>query len=58
MTVNKVIYDCRTIVDMIDATTTSETVLKGYTAYGANGVPIAGMIWLPGSECDNFKLGA
>ena len=55
MTVNKVIYDCRTIVDMIDATTTSETVLKGYTA---NGVPIAGTIWLPGSECDNFKLGA
>lgn len=42
MGVNKVIYGGRTIVDMTDATATSETVLKGYTAYGANGVPITG----------------
>lgn len=46
MAVNKVIYDGRTIVDMTDATATSETVLKGRTA------------WLPDSECGNFRLGA
>lgn len=44
MAVNKVIYGDRTIVDMTDATATSETVLKGYTAYGADGVQIAGTV--------------
>lgn len=44
MAVNKVVYDGRTIIDMTDATATSETVLKGYSAYGANGVRIAGTV--------------
>lgn len=44
MAVNKVIYGDRMIVDMTDATATSETVLKGYTAYGADGVQITGTV--------------
>lgn len=44
MAVNKVVYDGRTIIYMTDATATSETVLKGYSAYGANGVRIAGTV--------------
>ena len=37
MGVNKVVYGGKTLVDMTDATATPETVLEGYTAYGANG---------------------
>lgn len=42
MDVNKVDYCGKTIVDMTDATATPETVLEGYTAYGANGTRIVG----------------
>lgn len=42
MGVNKVIYGGRTVVDMTDATATPETILEGYTAYGANGTLIVG----------------
>lgn len=42
MGVNKVIYGGKTLVDMTDATATPETVLEGYTAYGANGTRIVG----------------
>ena len=42
MGVNKVIYVGKTLVDMTDATATPETVLEGYTAYGANGTRIVG----------------
>lgn len=42
MGVNKVVYGGRTIVDLTDATATPETVLEGYTAYGAKGTRIVG----------------
>ena len=42
MGVNKVIYGGKTLVDMTDATATPETVLEGYTAYGAKGTRIVG----------------
>ena len=42
MGVNKIIYGGKTLVDMTDATATPETVLEGYTAYGANGARIVG----------------
>ena len=42
MGVNKVVYGGKTLVDMTDATATPETVLEGYTAYGANGTRIVG----------------
>ncbi len=42
MGVNKVVYGGKTIVDMTDATATPETVLEGYTAYGAKGTRIVG----------------
>ncbi len=42
MGVNKVVYGGKTLVDMTDATATPETVLEGYTAYGAKGTQIVG----------------
>ena len=42
MGVNKVVYGGKTLVDMTDATATPETVLEGYTAYGAKGTRIVG----------------
>lgn len=42
MGVNKVVYGGKTIVDMTGATATPETVLAGYTAYGADGNLIVG----------------
>lgn len=42
MAVNKVEYCGTTLVDMTDATATAETVLAGYTAYGADGNLIQG----------------
>lgn len=42
MGVNVVIYGGRTLVDMRNATATAETVLAGYTAYGADGNLIQG----------------
>lgn len=42
MGVNVVRYGGNTIVDMTDATATAETVLAGYTAYGADGNLITG----------------
>ena len=42
MGVNKVVYGGRTVVDLTDATATADTVLAGYTAYGADGSRIVG----------------
>ena len=42
MGVNKVVYGGRTVVDMTDTTATADTVLAGYTAYGADGERIVG----------------
>ena len=42
MGVNKVVYGGQTVVDMTDATATADTVLAGYTAYGADGERIVG----------------
>lgn len=42
MGVNVVTYGCKTLVDMRNATATAETVLAGYTAYGADGNLIMG----------------
>lgn len=42
MAVNKVEYYGNTLVDMTDATATAETVVAGYTAYGADGNLIIG----------------
>lgn len=42
MGVNVVTYGGRTLVDMTNATATAETVLAGYTAYGADGNLIMG----------------
>lgn len=42
MGVNVVNYGGRTLVDMRNATATAETVLAGYTAYGADGNLIHG----------------
>ena len=42
MGVNKVVYAGQTVVDMTDATATADTVLAGYTAYGADGERIVG----------------
>lgn len=42
MGVNVVNYGGTTLVDMTDATATAETVLAGYTAYGADGNLITG----------------
>lgn len=42
MGVNVVNYGGRTLVDMRNATATTETVLAGYTAYGADGNLIYG----------------
>lgn len=42
MGINVVTYGGKTLVDMTDATATSETVLAGYTAYGADGNLIVG----------------
>ena len=42
MAVNKVEYYGKTLVDMTNATATAETVLAGYTAYGADGNLIRG----------------
>lgn len=42
MGVSVVNYGGKTLVDMTDATATAETVLAGYTAYGADGNLITG----------------
>lgn len=42
MGINVVKYGGETLVDMRDATATAETVLAGYTAYGADGNLILG----------------
>ena len=40
--VNKVIYGNRTLIDISDTTATAQTILTGYTAYGADGNKITG----------------
>ena len=42
MGVNRVVYGGKTIVDLTDATAAADTVLAGYTAYGADGSRIVG----------------
>lgn len=42
MGVNKVTYGGKTVVDLTDATASPDTVLAGYTAYGADGNRIVG----------------
>ena len=42
MGVNKVLYGGKTVVDLTDATASPDTVLAGYTAYGADGNKIFG----------------
>lgn len=42
MGVSKVVYGGKTIVDMTAATASADTVLAGYTAYGADGNLIVG----------------
>lgn len=42
MGVSKVVYDGRTLVDLTDTTATEDTILAGYTAYGADGERIVG----------------
>lgn len=42
MGVNKVIYGGNTVIDLTNATATSDTVCTGYTAYGADGNLIIG----------------
>lgn len=40
--VNKVIYGGTTLIDISDTTATANTILEGYTAYGADGSKITG----------------
>lgn len=40
--VNKVVYGGTTLIDISDTTATAETILEGYTAYGANGQKLTG----------------
>lgn len=42
MGVNKVVYGGQAVIDLTDATATQDTILAGYTAYGANGDLIVG----------------
>jgi len=41
--VNKVIYDGTTLIDISDTTATAQTILTGYSAYGADGKKISGL---------------
>lgn len=44
MSINKVhLANGETLIDLTDATATAETILAGYTAYGANGDLISGI---------------
>lgn len=40
--VNKVVFGDRTLIDISDTTATAETILEGYTAYGADGKKVTG----------------
>jgi hypothetical protein len=42
MAISKVVYGGETLIDLTADTVTKEKILKGYTAHGANGEPIAG----------------
>lgn len=42
MSVNKVVYNGKTLVDMTGATATALQILSGYSAYGSNGEKIIG----------------
>lgn len=44
MGVNVVSFGGENLVDLRDATATPEVILKGYTAYGANGEKIVGTV--------------
>ena len=49
MAVNKVIYGASTIIDLTDATATSDKIISGYTAYGADGQKMTGTANIVGS---------
>lgn len=42
MAISKVVYGGETLIDLTADTVTKEKILKGYTAHGADGEPIAG----------------
>lgn len=41
--VNKVVYGSQTLIDISDTTATAQTILTGYSAYGADGHKINGV---------------
>lgn len=51
MSVNKVVYNGKTLVDMTGATATAAQILSGYTAYGKNGAILSGT-----ANSDRLKL--
>lgn len=42
MAISKVVYGGRTLIDLTADTVTSDKILKGYTAHGADGEPLTG----------------
>lgn len=42
MAINKVVLGNQTLIDITDTTATAGTIVQGYSAYGANGVKVAG----------------
>lgn len=53
MSVNKVVYNGKTLVDMTGATATAAQILSGYTAYGKNGAIMSGTA---NSDRLNFRI--
>lgn len=53
MSVNKVVYNGKTLVDMTEATATAAQILSGYTAFGNNGAILIGTA---NSDRLNFRI--
>lgn len=45
MSVNKVVYNKRTLIDISNDTVTSDTLLSGYVAHRADGTIITGILF-------------